>query len=99
MSVFLVSFEIKYDSDYQRRYSSFTQQVQSGRYWADNTSFVVVETTETIDDFCTRIYVHSAFDGTKDRYMVLDANVKSGRIRGPVHNSSIFSLLPFVIKL
>lgn len=100
MAVFLVSFELKYDDDYGARYKSFTDELKAtGRHWDENTSFVVVETEEALDDFCRRIYENTEFDGTKDRYLVLDANVKSGRVRGPVSDSDLFKLLPFVKKL
>lgn len=100
MAVFLVSFDLKYDDDYSDRYSSFMEQVKKGgKWWADTTSFVAVETDETIDTFCNRIYLQSKFNGTKDLYLVLDANVKSGRVRGALKDQDLFKLLPFVKKL
>jgi len=100
MATFLVSFDLKYDSDYSDRYTSFMEQVKKGaKYWDDTTSFLVVENSEDIDAFCHRIYVSSKFNSTKDLYLVLDANVKSGRIRGAIKSQTIFTLLPFVKKL
>ena len=100
MSVFLVSFDIKSDSEYSHRYDSFMTQVKKTTpWWADTTSFVAVETNESLDDFCSRIYVHSGFDSPKDLYLVLDANVKAGRVRGNLKDQDLFKLLPFVTKL
>jgi hypothetical protein len=100
MAVYLVSFDLKYDSGYSDRYTTFMDQVKhGGQWWADTTSFVAVQTDEDIDAFCTRIYVHSGFDGSKDLYLVLDANVKSGRVRGVIKDQHLFTLLPFVKKL
>ena len=100
MAVFLVSFDLKYDETYSARYTSFMDQVkQGGKWWADTTSYVVVETSETIDEFCSRIYTKSDFNSSKDLYLVLDANVKAGRVRGQVKDQDLFKLLPFVQKL
>lgn len=100
MSVFVVSFELKYDDGYGARYKSFTEELKKTTpWWDENTSLVIVQTSETIDEFCTRIYVATSFDGSKDRYLVLDANVKSGRVRGPVSDQDLFKLLPFVKQL
>ncbi|MBM6578892.1 hypothetical protein ILT44_01760 [Microvirga sp. BT689] len=100
MAVYTVSFELKYDDEYRKRYDSFMEQIKKTTpWWAENTSYVVVETTEDIDAFCSRIYTKSLFNATKDRYLVLDADVKSGRVRGPVVDNDLFKLLPFVKKL
>ena len=100
MSIFLVSFDLKYDATYSKRYDSFMEQVKKGgKWWADTTSFVAVHTDETIDEFCSRIYLSSDILESKDLFLVLDAEVKSGRVRGPVSDQYLFTLLPFVKKL
>jgi len=100
MSVFCVTFDLKYDSTYDSRYKSFMEQLKkSGTWWADPTSFVAVQSTETIDEFCHRIYVHSEFDESKDLFLVLDSEVKAGRVKGVVKDQDLFKLLPFVKKV
>jgi len=100
MTVFTVSFSITFDDSYSQRYDSFMEQVkQGGKWWAETTSFVVVQTDETIDAFCSRIYVKSDFNATKDRYLVLDANAKDGRYRGVNTDDDLFTLIPYVKKL
>jgi hypothetical protein len=100
MAIYLVSFDLKSDATYASRYKSFMEQVKKGGlWWADTTSFVAVKTDEDIDTFCRRIYVSSEFDSAKDLYLVLNADVKSGRVRGPVKDSYLFTLLPYVTKL
>jgi len=100
MSVYVVSFELKYEDTYSARYDSFMEQVKkTSPWWAENTSTVVVKTDETIDDFCHRIYYDSSIIESKDRFLVLDADVRSGRVRGPVQDDDLFRLLPFVKKL
>ena len=100
MAVYAVSFDLEYDSNYQDRYTSFTDQVKKGDdWWADTTSFVVVRTTETIDTFCTRIYAYSSFNASKDLYLVVDSEIKSARIRGKIKDRDIFKLMPYLIEL
>lgn len=100
MAVYTVSFDLEYDSTYQSRYSSFLEQVKKhGLWWADTTSFVAVRTTESIDAFCSRIYVESEFNHTKDLYLVMDSDAKSARIRGKIKDRDIFDLIPYLIEL
>lgn len=100
MAVFTVSFTIAKDATYDVRYKSFTEQVKkTGVYWEETTSFIVVETGETIADFCNRIYLNSDFNASTDRYLVLDANVKSGLYRGVLADKDLLALLPYVKKL
>lgn len=100
MAVFAVSFDLEYDATYQSRYASFMEQVKKGgAWWADTTSFVVVRTNETIDDFCSRIYIHSDFNSTKDLYLVSDTEKLSARIRGKIRDRDIFRLMPYLVEL
>jgi hypothetical protein len=100
MAVYVVSFELKADDTYSKRYNSFMEQLKKTTpWWAENTSCVIVSTTENIDEFCTRIYFSSEILDTKDRFLVLDANAKIGRVRGPIKDDDLFKLLPFVVKL
>jgi hypothetical protein len=100
MSVFTVSFNLDYDDTYTSRYNSFVKQLRATTpWWDETTSFIIVSTSESIDDFCYRIYVHSEFNQSKDRFLVLDANAKSGRYRGPNRDADLLVLLPYVVKL
>ena len=101
MSTFSVSFRIHQDVDRQRRYDTFVEQLESvgvGQYWAETTSFYFVKTTETIDAFCHRIYVHSGFNATKDIYVVMDTEVKAARARGAIQYPNILkSTVPYIV--
>lgn len=100
MAVFAVSFDLEYDANYQSRYSSFMEQVKkTGDWWADTTSFVVVRTSESIDSFCSRIYIDSSFDASKDVYLVSDTEKLSARIRGKIRDRDIFKLMRYLIEL
>jgi hypothetical protein len=100
MPVYAVSFDLEYDSTYQDRYTSFMEQVKKGgEWWADTTPFVVVRTSETIDNFCSRIWSMSSFNGAKDLYLVVDTEKMSARIRGKLKDRDIFKLMPYLIEL
>jgi hypothetical protein len=68
-------------------------------WWGEPTSFYAVEVNETIDAYCTRIYIKSDFDATKDLYLVMDAEKLSGRVRGKITDRDLFKVLPFVKEL
>ena len=68
-------------------------------WWREPTSFVAVSSPEAIDTFCSRIYVKSLFDATKDMFLVLDSEYKAGRVKGVINDQDLFKLLPFVIKI
>jgi hypothetical protein len=100
MPVYAVSFDLEYDSTYHDRYTSFMEQVKKGGdWWADTTSFVAVRTSETIDNFCSRIWSMSGFNSAKDLYLVLDTEKLSARIRGKIKDRDIFKLMPYLIEL
>lgn len=102
MAVYAVSFRIHNDTDYSRRYESFTKALTAGaiRSWEETTSFVLVETAESIDTFCLRIYVGSAFDASKDIYLVMDVEKPSARFRGKnEYPNTLQALIPFLVQL
>ncbi|WP_342235243.1 hypothetical protein [Inquilinus sp. OTU3971] len=100
MAVYMVNFRIESDKTYGERYKTFTDQLKaSSAWWDENTSFVVVQTTEEIDDFCYRIYYKSDFDSSKDKFVVLDAYAQDGRALGQYDDRDLFKLLPFVKEM
>lgn len=42
MSVFSVSFDLQYDTQYSERYRSFVDEIQKGEYWNETTSFIAL---------------------------------------------------------
>ena len=101
MSAYTITFRIANDSTYEDRYVSFVEELKKkvNVWWAEPTSFFAVETSESIDQFCERIYSNTKFDASKDLYLVLDANVKSGRVRGRSTDADLYKILPYVKKL
>ncbi len=99
MPVFTVSFRIHEDSTYQKRYDSFVEQLKVSRpdYWEETTSFAIVRTAESIDDFCHRLYYKSEIYDSKDMFLVMDVDSKSARARGPIkYPHTLQDLVPFV---
>lgn len=57
MATYAVSFEIKADNEYDKRYASLVKQLKlKGTMWDETTSFALVQTTESLDDFEHRLY-------------------------------------------
>lgn len=101
MARFAVTFRIHDDSGYSDRYNSFTTEVRKGvaHWWAGTTSFYAIETAETLDAYCRRIWLNSTFDGSKDVYVVVNVETGAGRSRGPVSDRDLFRAFPGVIEI
>lgn len=101
MARYAVTFRIHYDADYQDRYDTFAEQVKKGatRWWAETTSFYAIETSESLDAFCARIYVHSKFNATKDIFVVVNVETGTGRSRGKISDRDLFKVFPGVVEL
>jgi hypothetical protein len=100
MSRYAITFRIHADDGYSDRYESFTDQVKKGvtYWWAGTTSFYAIQTTEALDDYCRRIYVHSDFNATKDVFVVVNIETGTGRSKGPVTDKDLFKAFPAVIE-
>src|SRR4051794_40790490 len=100
MSRYAVTFRIHTDDGYSDRYSSFTDQVKKGTtyWWAGTTSFYAVQTTEKLDDYCRRIYVHSDFNATKDIFVVVNVETGAGRAKGTITDKDLFKAFPEVAQ-
>lgn len=100
MSRFAVTFRINSDSGYSDRYESFTEQVKKGAtyWWAGTTSFYAVQTLESLDAYCSRIYLYSKFDASKDVFVVVDIETGRGKSRGPVPDKDLYRAFPGVTE-
>ena len=97
MSAYAITFRFHEDSTYQERYESFVAEAKSkGKWWADPTSFFAIETSESIDEITKRLDSKTKIQASKDMFMVLDADVKSGRIWGKILDQDIFKIIPYV---
>lgn len=92
MGVYAVSFELKSDSDYSERYDSLIEQLKlKGDMWDETTSFALVKTEESLDDFEHRLYFKSKLIASKDKLFVIDVTDRPCIARGAF-------LMPFTLK-
>jgi hypothetical protein len=100
MPRYAVTFRIHQDSDYSERYESFTDQVKKGAtyWWAGTTSFYAIQSTESLTDFCSRIYVHSKFNAMKDIFVVVNIETGAGKSKGKITDRDLFRAFPGVME-
>lgn len=103
MSTLLVTFEIKWETDdkaYNRIYAAVQEAIKEGLnpadWWNETTSFYVVKSDKTASAFAAHIWNTAKMRMSKDKLLVLDANVKAGRAIGNIEDPTLYSLLPFV---
>lgn len=87
MGNFAITFRFKSDSTYQSRYESFVKKVHeiaTTHPWAETSSFYALEANETADSLCTRLYLESEFDATKDLLLVIDTKNQVKATKGKV---------------
>lgn len=105
MARLIVSFDIEYDDarSYTARYNAFTAAVTRGLpeklYWAETTSFYVVQSTESALTFARRVATQGLLRPTKDKLLVCDAYYQNGAIFGPVNVPRLRLLIPYIQKI
>ena len=87
MAHFIISFRIKSDNDYQKRYDSLTARVieiagSSGAVWDETSSFFVMQAPTTAAGLCEDLYMNSAFNATKDIIVVIDLDNRKKATKG-----------------
>jgi hypothetical protein len=94
MTTYALSFELKKNTTYQTRYDMLMVAAKSyGRHWCDTTSFVIFETSESIDEVMA--HLAAAVSATTDILFLLDLDVKAARIYGAWRDEDIFKLAPY----
>jgi len=92
MANFIVTFQIKSDDTYQKRYNSFIRKVNeltNYEHWDETTSFLCFETSSSAEGVCSSLYVGSDFDATKDIMVVIDVSNKKRATKGPLKYPSL----------
>lgn len=87
MYSYTVSFSIKADQTYSDRYDSLMKQLRSEpgiQFWDETTSFVLVQSPETIDVFANRLYFRSLLVASIDTLLVIDHSSSACIARGPI---------------
>lgn len=83
MPVHAVSFTLKDDRTRPTRYKSLMEQIRlKGDVWEETTSFALVETTESVTELESRLYLNSDFSHLTDLMIVLDVTGRAGVCRG-----------------
>ena len=84
MGHFVITFRIKSDDEYHKRYESFTERVSkiATRKWEETSSFYAIEADGTAESICTDLYVLSDFNATKDQMVVIDLDLKQKAVKG-----------------
>lgn len=94
MGNFVVTFRFKADETYQDRYDSFVKKVQeiAKTYpWSETSSFYALEADETAASLCSRLYLETEFDATKDLMLVVDVKNQQKATKGEVKYPSLLN--------
>lgn len=83
---YAISFEIKADATYVTRYNSLMEQIRktpNAAVWAETTSFVLLRSSENIEELADRLYFSSSLLVSKDMLLVIDHASSACVARGP----------------
>jgi hypothetical protein len=99
MSTYLVTFRFGHSENYGLRLDNFMSRLQTGDWWGETTSSILVHSDETIDAFCRRILSPDCFDERVDMAVVFDFDNRQGRAKGSFRDTSLFTAAPWVRRL
>lgn len=92
MANFILTFRFKSDSTYQDRYDSFVKKVveiAATHPWAETSSFYALEANESADSLCSRLYLETEFDATKDLMLIVDIKNQTKATKGEIAYPSL----------
>jgi hypothetical protein len=87
MANFVITFRFKSDTTYQSRYESFVKKVveiATTYPWSETSSFYALEANETAESLCSRLYLETEFDATKDLLLVVDTKNQMKATKGNI---------------
>lgn len=87
MGNFVITFRFKSDATYQDRYDSFVKKVieiGSTHPWSETSSFYAIEANETASSLCSRLYLETEFDASKDLMLIVDLKNRTKATKGDV---------------
>lgn len=95
MNVFWISFRISERGNYQERYNGLIEAIEQAsiRHWAETTSFVLIESSYTIDKLASTL--KAPINTAHDLVLIGNPNVKQARVIGTVEDDDLFDLMPF----
>ncbi|KFE47987.1 hypothetical protein CXB36_17405 [Pseudomonas syringae pv. syringae] len=92
MANFVITFRFRADSTYQSRYDSFVKKVveiATIHPWAETSSFYALEANESADSLCSRLYLETDFDASKDLMLIVDTKNRVKATKGEVEYPSL----------
>lgn len=90
MPHFIVTFRIKNDDTYQKRYDSLVdkaKELAESSPWQETTSFIAFKSKspfETAASICSSLYTGSDFSEAKDIMVVIDLDAKKKATKGKI---------------
>jgi hypothetical protein len=96
MTIFLVSFNLARNQTYLDRFDSLMAELQSGPWWAESGTVVIVDAPGTIDEFCDRLFQPWSFDEAADVAVVFDLVRAEGRSKGRLRDYNLFGIVPWM---
>lgn len=98
MSVFAITFRIHDNLTYQSRWNSVVNAIkelasETTDYWAETTSFFLLEYGGTAVDLANSIDVNSSFDEAVDLLVVINLSFKTYKIIGVPKDTDIISIM------
>lgn len=96
MAIFAITFRIHDDSTYDERYESVMAAItaqSTSTYWAETTSFYLIEAKKKSADLAAEIDANSKFADDRDLLVVINLTEKAHKAIGRVTDSDLEVLL------
>ncbi len=96
MNLFAISFRIHNDATYAERYSSVNDAILAQRhttYWAEPTSFFLLDSTKNSAELATAINQTSKFAESKDLLIVINLNQRGYKVLGHYTDGDVDKLM------
>lgn len=91
MGNFILTFRLKNDSTYQRRYDSLVEKIREIApkwLWEETSSFYAFEAEGTADSVCHDLHYGSSFDPEMDIMVIVDIGKKQFAAKGKIESPS-----------
>lgn len=88
----ILTYRIKHDADYQRRYDSFTRELKgvcSNNYWDETSSFYALEADYSALELCKWVLLSTAFDHKKDTVVIIDVTARTKASAGAIQDPGL----------
>lgn len=92
MANFIVTFQIRSDESYAKRYGSFMRRVNEiarGVLWSETTSFLAFSADLSASELCAELVAGSEFDPGRDIIVALDALSLDKAAAGPIKSLNL----------